>query len=199
MAFMSEFDHEIYSSFQPGICLRNMIGFIGLVILIFVIYKIIEQRQRLPEVKEKAKREQIDNLEGIAYDRYSKLLEEFEKYVKENRKEQKSGDKHRKKDKSLEKYYQEKIDRRTKDIEKVEEMRAKYLRLKEKKKHDGADVLLQIAQDWYDYIRNYDGWWYGVNAWDFDSEVCEEHLISIQEIEKRFNKMLGIKKKRRKK
>jgi hypothetical protein len=69
----------------------------------------------------------------------------------------------------------------TEEMEKVEE---KYVRLKEKFKHEG-EILLNITTDWYDFTQlNYDLFVRKTNTEGLNYEIRTEELI------KRFDKLL---------
>lgn len=88
-------------------------------------------------------------------------------------------------------------------IKTIEKMEAKYIRVKERFKHD-ATTRIKLAQDWSDYVHAV---WESFSARQllnvdmeedaierFEERVKEPWIIQ-EEIEKRFNEMLRIKKK----
>ena len=87
--------------------------------------------------------------------------------------------------------------------EAIEEMEKKYIRLKEKFKHE-PEKRIKVVRDWFDYLNALREFYFAAKLLDVDmeegasdrfDEKIKEPVIRKDEIEKRFDELLEIKKK----
>ena len=81
------------------------------------------------------------------------------------------------------------IERMESSLKDVNEFKDKYLVLRERYKHQ-ADIKMQIAKDWNGYWKSWHARIFGDHPDKTDEEHQKEIDIKMEEIQKRFDKLL---------
>ena len=142
--------------------------------------------------------QKISKLESKAYEYFTEIFEDSKKTIKDYEEKLEKGEKS-----ILGEGHNERIIKNTKEyLDKLSKSEEMFLRLKEKYKHKNAKDRVSIYEDWFDYcmalknvkfagkMLDYD---FEENSGDRYDDSVKEPFIMMEEIEKRFKKLLEIK------
>lgn len=146
--------------------------------------------ERRPSYKIKQLKKKIDRLYPLVVENAEKAINEQGKILKQM------------KDEEAKKLFQDNLEDVWKHKGHIEEMEGNFIRLIERYKHQSTKYLLEIYQDWLDYLQTQVEMSYLVGLFQYISDEKEydeclkkgqKYHIQADEIEKRFNDKLSSK------